>query len=473
MSTQDTLVLHNIAVWDTKERIDLVVDSRLEHAIIEDNACTTGDIDASDWIVAPGFADPHVHFRDPGQSEKETMQTGANAAASGGYTQVTIMPNTIPAVDGKPWAQAPEGCENVIDYLQQYERIHHTKLPVHYDLAVAASEGRLGNKVSNIDDWSRYVRTFSDASMTASMRQHPVVAITDDGAAIPTSILYDVLSMAKAMKLPVVEHCEHHDSGSVNLGPVSQALNVEGIAASTEEDIVVRDIQAVRETGVHIHFQHVSTAGAFRAIREAKQEGLPITCETAPHYLALCDEDVLRYGAMAKMNPPLRSASDRQAALAAVADGTVDMIATDHAPHTVAEKTGEFIQAPNGIIGLETAYGVCRKVLVEAGYIDDRRLIELMALAPTTIMNRRPTDIAGLLNISAGFQTHRTLELSNTEHPEDIDLVLIDQSKEWTVDPQRFHSQACNTPFAGWKLKGRVMATVLSSCLAFSRIQQH
>ena len=470
MDEARTLNLRNISVWDTGERIDLIVDGVRQDALIEPNARLSGDIDASDMIVAPGFADPHVHFRDPGQTDKETMQTGSEAASAGGYTQVLIMPNTIPAVDGEKWVDAPFDVENVIDYLQRYGCIYGVKLPVRYDVTVCASLGRKGLKPSNIEHWKKYVLGISDDEKTSPMRKHPVTAISDDGAAVPESILLDVLDMAKKTGLPFVEHCEHHESGCMNDGPVAKMLGVEGIASSTELSIVQRDIDAARKNGVHVHFQHVSTAASFEAIRKAKKEGLPITCETAPHYLALCDEDVLRYGSMAKMNPPLRSKADRQATLAAIADGTIDMIATDHAPHTKKEKSGDFAASPNGIIGLECAYAVCRKVLVDAGYTDDKHLIELMSVNPMQLMSRRPTDIAALLNVSSRCDTKRTLRLSITEHPENVDLVLINTKERWTVNAESFHSKARNTPFDGWDVKGRPVATIIGSEIAFSRM---
>ncbi len=470
MNNANTLTLRNISVWDTGERIDLIVDGVRQDALIEPHARVAGDIDASDWTVAPGFADPHVHFRDPGQTDKETMLTGSEAAAAGGYTRVLIMPNTIPAVDGEPWGASPFDAENVIDYLQRYGCFYGVKLPVRYDLSVCASLRRAGLKPSRIENWRKYVPGIDDDEKTSPMKKHPVTAISDDGAAVPEPILHDVLDMAKQTGLPFVEHCEHHDTGAVNDGPVAKIMGVGGIPASTELAIVQRDIDAVRETGVHVHFQHVSTAAAFKAIRKAKKEGLPITCETAPHYVALCDEDVLRYGSMAKMNPPLRSKADRQSTLAAIADGTIDMIATDHAPHTMKEKSGDFASTPNGIIGLECAYGVCRKVLVDAGYTDDKHLIELMAVNPMQLMSKRPTDIAALLNVSSRCANKRTLRLSITEHPENVDLVLINMREKWVVDANSFHSKARNTPFNGWQLTGRPVATIIGSELAFSRM---
>ncbi|WEV68611.1 dihydroorotase [Bifidobacterium sp. ESL0775] len=487
------LTIHDIAVWDTGERIDLIVpEVDGERSFTEPGAVVSGDIDGSSLIVAPGLADPHVHFRDPGQLDKETMVTGSAAAAAGGYTRVLIMPNTLPAADGRDinvqdvvdgGKELREvGAYNTLDYLQRYEQLHNVKLPVRYDLSVCASLGRAGKLPSRPEDYARFMDSTECSSHSDNaesktggssdnpVSEHPLRAVTDDGSAITNEILDAVLADSKATGLPVLEHCEHHDSGAINDGAVSRKLGIAGIPAETELAIVDRDIEAARRTGAHIHFQHVSTAGAFDAVRKAKAEGLPITCETAPHYLALCDEDILKYGAMAKMNPPLRSEADRRATVAAIADGTVDMIATDHAPHTAAEKAGDLVDAPNGIIGLECAYGVCRKVLVEGGAISDERLIELMALAPERLMGHTPTDVAMLLNTSSKCATKRTLDLSKVEHPEYVDLTLIDTHNEWTVDSAKFHSKGRNTPFDGWKLTGRPMATIIGSKLVFSRL---
>ena len=255
---------------------------------------------------------------------------------------------------------------------------------------------------------------------------------------------------------------------------------------------VARDIEAARRTGVHVHFQHVSTAISFEAIRRAKAEGLPITCETAPHYLALSDEALLKYGTLAKMNPPLRSEADRKATIAAIADGTVDLLATDHAPHTLAEKELGFLEAPNGIIGLECAYGVCHKVLVDGGFISDERLIELMSVGPAELMGHVPTDVAALVEdyaepaptgddpdgVIAGESdaqpqregVNRLLDLSRVDDADNVDLVVLNAAEEWTVDPEQFHSKARNTPFGGWQVTGRPLATIIGSQLMFSRL---
>lgn len=462
------LTLHDITVWNTGEVIDLVVP-----------ADETRDIDASGMTLAPGLEDPHVHFRDPGQTYKESMVSGCAAAASGGYTNVLIMPNTLPAMDGdtidadEPGAEevSKAGYDNVIDYLQHYEQVHGVRLPVRYDLCVSASKDRAGHEASDPADWRRYMPGVDDATKDEAQLAHPVTAMSDDGAAVTPQILDQVFRNLKDTGLYLIEHCEHHDTGAVNEGPVSRELGVPGIPEDTELRIVERDIEMARKTGVHVHFQHVSTAISFEAIRKAKAEGLPITCETAPHYIALCDEALLEYGTLAKMNPPLRSEADRLATIAAVADGTVDLLATDHAPHTLEEKALGFLEAPNGIIGLECAYGVCHRILVDGGHISDQRLIELMATEPAKLMGHTSTDITALLGGPAdGDGAKRVLDLSAAADADKADLVVLNTAEEWTVDPEHFHSSARNTPFGGWKVTGRPLATVIGGRLAFTRI---
>lgn len=285
-----TLTLHDIKVWNTGEVIDLIVPSDADETV-----------DASAMTIAPGFEDPHVHFRDPGQTYKESMVSGCAAAASGGYTNVLIMPNTVPAMDGvKVTAGEPgasevldAGFDTVIDYLQHYEQAHDVTLPVRYDLCVCASKGRTGKEATDVADWIGYLPEHDDDNKDAYQLCHPVTAISDDGSAVTPEILDQVFDNVKKSGLYLIEHCEHHDTGAVNEGPVSRELGVPGIPEDTELKIVERDIEMARKTGVHVHFQHVSTAISFDAIRKAKAEGLPITCETAPHYVALCDEALL------------------------------------------------------------------------------------------------------------------------------------------------------------------------------------
>lgn len=482
------ITLHDVKVWDTGEVIDLVIPGTAADLLTDAGRpfppaaaqVADGDvhIDATGLTVAPGLADPHVHFRDPGQTAKETMVSGCAAAASGGYTNVLIMPNTVPAMDGEKVVAGQPGADevlaaghdNVIDFLQHYEADHGVTLPVAYDLCVSASKDRAGKEPTELADIAWYMPGRHTGEKDAAQLAHPVTAVSDDGSAVPDAILDEVLTRIKEAGLYLIEHCEHHDTGFINEGPVSRRLGLPGIPENTELRIVSRDIEAARRTGAHVHFQHVSTAGSFEAIRKAKAEGLPITCETAPHYIALTDEAILEYGPLAKMNPPLRSAADRQAVHAAIADGTVDLIATDHAPHTMEEKNAGLEAAPNGIIGLECAYGVCHKVLVDGGIISEQRLIELMATAPMHLMGHTPTDVAGLLNTSSACATKRTLDLGAVEHPESVNLVILDTDRSWTVEPERFHSKARNTPFGGWQVTGMPLATVIASKLVFSRL---
>ena len=482
------ITLHDVKVWDTGEVIDLVIPGTAADLLTDADRpfppaaaqVADGDvhIDATGLTVAPGLADPHVHFRDPGQTAKETMVSGCAAAASGGYTNVLIMPNTVPAMDGEKVVAGQPGADevlaaghdNVIDFLQRYEADHGVTLPVAYDLCVCASKDRAGKEPTELADIAWYMPGRHTGEKDAAQLAHPVTAVSDDGSAVPDAILDEVLTRIKEAGLYLIEHCEHHDTGFINEGPVSRRLGLPGIPENTELRIVSRDIEAARRTGAHVHFQHVSTAGSFEAIRKAKAEGLPITCETAPHYIALTDEAILEYGPLAKMNPPLRSAADRQAVHAAIADGTVDLIATDHAPHTMEEKNAGLEAAPNGIIGLECAYGVCHKVLVDGGIISEQRLIELMATAPMHLMGHTPTDVAGLLNTSSACATKRTLDLGAVEHPESVNLVILDTDRPWTVEPERFHSKARNTPFGGWQVTGMPLATVIASKLVFSRL---
>ena len=426
-----SLILHDIKVWNTGEVIDLVVPSD-----------TNESVDASAMTIAPGFEDPHVHFRDPGQTYKESMVSGCAAAASGGYTNVLIMPNTVPAMDGMkvepghPGASEVlnAGYDTVIDYLQHYESAHDVKLPVRYDLCVCASKGRAGREATDVADWIGYLPGHDDDHKDAYQLAHPVTAVSDDGAAVTSDILKQVFGNVKESGLYLIEHCEHHDTGAVNEGPVSRELGVPGIPEDTELKIVERDIEMARETGVHV-------------------------------------------GTLAKMNPPLRSEADRQATIAAIADGTVDLLATDHAPHTMKEKELGFLDAPNGIIGLECAYGVCHKVLVDGGFISDERLIELMSTGPAALMGHDKTDITAVLDeyadaVPGDDATKRVLDLGRVPEGEQVDLVVLDTDKEWTVDPERFHSSARNTPFGGWHVTGRPLATVIGSKLAFSRINK-
>lgn len=472
------LRLNDLTIWDTGERVDLIVDGPAAQALAGQGA-GEGTVSLDGVTLAPAFGDPHVHFRDPGQTAKETMATGCAAAAAGGYGLVLIMPNTVPAMDGatvtpgEPGADEvlKAGHDNVIDYLQHYGEDHGADLPVRYDLCVAASTGRAGDAASRYDDWAPYLRSTVEASpdATAAMREHPVTSISDDGSAVPDAILDEVLANAKRAGVPFIDHCEHHESGVMNECDTARELGLPGIPEGTELAIVARDIERASAAGVHLHLQHLSTAVAVDAVRQAKKAGLDVTCETAPHYLTLNDTAIAAKGTLAKMNPPLRGEADRQAVCAAIADGTIDMLATDHAPHTMEEKARGMMDAPNGIIGLDCAYAVARTTLVEGGVIDDRRLIELMATNPYRFMGHEPADITALAHAGAAetdggatASPHRVIDLTGDGAP-DADLVLLDTHARWRIDASRFASKARNTPYDGMEVVGRPLMTIVAS----------
>jgi dihydroorotase len=461
-----TVRITSVTVWDSGDTVDLLLPTR-------EPELSGVTVDGTGLSVSPGLVDLHVHFRDPGQTAKEDMRTGSAAAAAGGFTDVCLQPNTVPAADGEPLNTTStdpaeqrlvkQGFVSVLDYLELYEDSFDIDLPIDYTLAVAATRGREGKQASRSAQWEPFLHgEIADAG-------HPVVALSDDGSAVSERTLDQVLQNAKLHGIFLMEHCEHHESGVINEGETSHKLGVEGVAASTEMDIVARDIEAARRTGVHIHLQHVSTAAAFDAVRAAKAEGVPITCETAPHYFALSDKDVETYGAMAKMNPPLRTQADRQATLAAIADGTVDVIATDHAPHTAEEKSRGLVDSPNGIIGLETSYALANTLLVESGLISHHRLIELMSVNPAHLVGLERADIAALVSTDA--QGRRVVDLTGRDDEGDndpashINLSLLAPHAAWSIDASAFRSKARNTPFDGYHATGRAIATVVSSHL--------
>ncbi len=475
-----TAILRNLSVWNSNEIVTLRVAAERDL-----------DIDCSGLTVAPGLRDPHVHFRDPGQTKKEDMVSGAQSAAAGGYTGVLIMPNTIPALDGVPIEEGVNGYSSSLDYLDKYEDANHVTLPVRYALCASSSIGREGRAASKYEDWEHALPSGK------SQFAHPVIASSDDGSAVTDGILDDVAAAASHAHIPFIDHCEHHDSGVMNDGEVSARLGLPGIPASTELTIINRDIDLARRTGLHVHLQHVSTAESFEAIRSAKAEGINITCETAPHYITLNDSAVERYGTYAKMNPPLHSEADRQATVQAVVDGTVDMIATDHAPHTVEEKAAGMMSAPNGIIGLETAYPVLYTALVKTGLITAQRLIELMSVKPAELLGsavfdisqaaRTKTDADGIIDLtSADSEIHSDDgKPSETTGPfsrfvldfEDssvtsqaADLVILDNSTEWTIDSTEFVSKARNTPFNRWAVTGQAKATIIGGALVYNAL---
>ena len=373
-------------------------------------------IDATGLVVTPGLVDIHVHLREPGQSYKETIASGTAAAAAGGFTSVAAMPNTIPVNDSVEitrWMQAPERDARARVY------------PI-----AAATVGSLGATLTNYE----------------ALRDSGAVAVSDDGKPIlGDETMRAVLRAAAAAGLPVIQHAEDTrlTSGcSVNAGPLAFRLGLRGMPVEAEAGIVARDIALLRELDddrAHLHVAHLSTKRALDHVRAARQSGLHVTCEVTPHHFVLTEEAVDEYDTHAKMNPPLRAVEDRDAMIEGLLDGTIDCIATDHAPHAAHEKDQEFERAPNGITGLETSLGLSLAVL--------HRRHGMPLLQMVALLSARP---AALLGLAAG-----TLAVGAT-----ADVVLLAPETEWAFRASESRSRSRNTPFDGWSLPGKVSLTM-------------
>ena len=379
-------------------------------------------VDAAGAVLAPGLVDVHVHLREPGQEDKETIATGTAAAVAGGFTSVACMPNTAPPLDepGRLYLVA--------------ERARRAGLARVHPVA-AITQGLAGERLADL----------------AALVEAGAVAFSDDGHPVMHGgLMRHALEYAKDLGVPVITHAEDRTlrgDGVMNEGPTASRLGLAGIPAACEIVAVARDLELLALTGGRLHVAHVSTAGAVDALRRARARGLfganganganGASGETAPHYLALTDAACAGYDTHAKMNPPLRSAADREAVLAGVADGTLSVIATDHAPHTPHEKEAEFAAAPFGVVGLETALGVALTHLVHAGRMPLEGVLAALTTAPRALLG-----LPDPLAIGA-----------------EADLVLLDPDAAWTVDRARFRSKGRNTPFHGHDLKGRALAT--------------
>ena len=391
-------------------------------------------IDASGLVVCPGFVDIHCHLRDPGFEYKETIATGTAAAARGGFTTVCCMPNTDPPID--------------------------TRATVEYILRTAAVEGAV--RVLPIGCVSRG-REGRELAELADLADAGCVAFSDDGSPVADgALLRRALEYARIADRPVIDHCEDpaiSAAGTMHEGWVATRLGLSGQPSAAEDAAVARDIALAEQLGAPLHIAHVSTAGAVDLVRKAKERGLPVTAEVTPHHLTLTHEvvafgangsDALQYDTNAKMNPPLRAEEDVAACVAGVREGVIDAIATDHAPHAGYEKAVEFDQAPFGISGLETAFGLCM-TLVHGGKLDLSALIERLTAGPVRALGLERS-VAGLGSLAEGAPG---------------DIAVFDPGAEWTVEPERFASKGRNTPLAGRTLRGRVVATVAAGELVW------
>lgn len=396
----------------------LIVDGRIAETTQPSTFNTQpSEIDCTGLVIAPGLIDIHVHFREPGQSAKETIASGARCAAAGGFTSVVCMPNTSPAIDSPSvvaWVQdkaAADACVNVF-------------------VTGAITKGIAGEELAPI----------------GSLKKAGVVALTDDGHCVQNhEVMRRALEYAGMFGLVVMDHCQDYNlvgKGVMHEGYWSTVLGLPGWPALGEEIIVSRNAQLAQLTGTPIHCQHLSAAGSVRILREARDRGIPLSGELCPHHIALTDESIRSYDTNFKMNPPLRSQEHIDALIEGVADGTITILGSDHAPHCPHEKEVEFDQAPFGILGLETELGLFLDILVhKKKAIDLARLIALYTSEP-----------AKLLSLDRGTLSPGAV----------ADITLIDPDREWTVDKQASASLSRNTPFHGWELKGRAARTIVA-----------
>jgi dihydroorotase len=381
-------------------------------------------INATRRLVLPGFVDLHVHFREPGFEYKESIQSGAAAAVAGGFTSVCCMPNTNPVNDNQAITQL------------MLDRARAAGLANVFPIG-AITKGSEGKELAEIGD----------------LRRAGCVAISDDGKPVMNSlVMRRAMEYALAFDVPVVDHCEDlhlAEGGCMNEGAISTELGLPGMPAAAEDVMVARNVALAELTGARLHLAHISTEGSVRMVREAKSRGLKVTAEACPHHFTITEETVRGYNTYAKMNPPLRTWKDVQAIKEGLRDGTIDVIATDHAPHATQEKQLGFTEAPFGIVGLETALPLTL-ALVDEGVLSLESAVDKLSAAPAKAFGLAK----GTLAVGA-----------------DADVAIVDQQEQWEVDPTKFRSKSRNTPFAGWKVKGRVTTTIVGGRVVFEADQ--
>jgi dihydroorotase len=414
-----TLLITNGTILDPSQQLERQADLLLKDgkiaAIGHDLGRADQAIDATGKFVTPGLIDIHVHFREPGDEEEETIASGAAAAVAGGFTTVCCMPNTKPPLD----------TEAAIEFvLRESQRVGLANV---YPVG-AITKGRAGHELAEI----------------GSMHARGAVAFSDDGVGVAdASVMRKALQYCKMFDAVIMQHCEEASlgGGAMHAGIVSTSLGLPGIPPEAEQLMIARDLLLNRKIGCRYHVQHISTEWSVELIRRAKRDGQSVTAEVAPHHLLLTDENCRGYDTNYKMNPPLRTAADVAACIAGVKDGTLDCLATDHAPHLAEEKELEFQNAPFGILGLECALALYVKALVEPGHISWPRLIELMTVAGAKIVKLNK----GTLAIGA-----------------DADVTVIDPNLKWKIDKSTFRGKSRNCPFDGWEVTGKATHAIVA-----------
>jgi len=405
---------------------DLLIDDGLVESIGQPGSAADENaevFDATGLIVSPGFIDLHVHLREPGEEYKETIASGAAAAVAGGFTSICAMPNTRPVNDNASVTRF------IID------KAREAGLARVYPVGAITRESK-GEELAEM----------------AEMKQAGAVAVSDDGRPVMNSqVMRHAMEYARDHGLVVVDHAQDLNlsaGGVMHEGRYSTLLGLKGMSGAAEESHVARDIMLAELTGACVHIAHISTAGSVEMVRRAKQQGLAVTCEVTPHHLALTDAAVVGFDTNTKMSPPLRSAEDRSALFEGVRDGTIDAIATDHAPHHLDEKMLEYDRAPSGVVGLETALGVVLTVLHHSAGVPLSRIVEMLTIGPA-----RAFSLPGG-TLAAGSPA---------------DITIFDPDREWGVDPRGFKSKSRNTPFGGWKLRGSITETVITGRRVLNR----
>jgi dihydroorotase len=424
-----TLLIKGGRLLSPEDGLDGQLDVLVEDGVIRQIAPQLGasaqeTLDARGQVVSPGLLDMHVHLREPGGEISETLETGLAAAVAGGFTAVCPMPNTKPVID------RPELVRAMIDKAQ--------RLGLARVLPIAAVS--MSSEGESLTDFAGLVATGA-------------VAFSDDGRPVKTAgLLKRALEKAQELGVPIVDHCEDPNlsvGGVLNEGPVSKQLGLRGIPNCSEEVCIARDLILAEVTGARLHVAHLSTARAMEMMRVGKRRGIRVTCEVTPHHFTLTDQAVLEHGTNAKVNPPLRSAQDVEAVLAGIADGTADVIATDHAPHAPELKARPLAgAAPFGLIGLETALGLALTQLVHTGKVSLSHLVILMSTNPARIINQP----LGRLQVGGA-----------------ADITVFDPNLEWTYRVAEGRSKSRNSPFDGWKLKGAATATIVAGKIVYRR----